>query len=418
MRCREHYKIACLRSTPHNIQGFEKPTRMAADHVTESPLNSSQPACFLLGNFSWREEYLTPANFVLLVAAGSAESLLIPFTVLLNALVIFLVWRKRYLRKLKPCVLLACLAATDLLVVAVILPLVVAGHAFRLSRAHVCLLDNITHGGVYFGCSASLYHLVVISSERYVAIKHSLRYETLVTTNRLITAVATAWTISVATTLIAFISVVVKATHAGHAETIYYAINLSCIPGSFAVTCFCQVAVFLESRRHRRHIRAHQVSGAAALKILKKDKAARTTAMIVGALLLSYAPIIVCDALTLAVRLPTEVAFATFFVTDVFLYANSLVNPIIYCMRSQDFKRALRELFGLENPAQVNPQAAGNPSTRVARRRISEVPRPSPGGKRQIAWSDRAPTCISRSHSLDLSRDLANERRNLRTNSV
>ena len=318
---------------------------MAVDHGTEYPLNSSQPTCSLVGDYGWREEYLTPTNFALLVAAVSSESLMIPFTVLLNALVIFLVWRKRYLRKQKPCVLLACLAATDLLVGAVLLPLVVAGHAFRLSRAPACLLDNITDGGSYFGCSASLCHLVVISSERYIAIRHSLRYETLVTRNRLIAAVATAWTIAVATTLIAFISVVLKATHAGHAETIYYAINLLCIPGSFAVICFCQVAVFLESRRHRRHIRAHQVTGAAAKETLKKDKAARTTAIIVGALLLSYAPIIVCDALTLAVRLPTEVVFGTFFITDVFLYANSLVNPIIYCMRTQDFKRALRELF-------------------------------------------------------------------------
>ena len=392
---------------------------MAVDNGTGSPINKSQSACFLLGNYTWREEYLTPTNFALLVAAVSAESLMIPITVLLNALVIFLVWRKRYLRKQKPCVLLACLAATDLLVGAVLLPFVVAGHALRFSRAPVCLMDRLAATGINFGCSASLYHLVVISSERYVAIKHSLRYETLVTTNRLIMAVATAWTIPVTTTLIMALTNVVLTNHDVLAEALYLAIISLSIPGSIVAICFCQVAVFFESRRHRAHIRAHQVSGAATMDILKQDKAARTTTMIVGALLLSYAPTVLSDVMVLTANFPKDTELGVFFITDVFLYANSLVNPIIYCMRTQDFKRALRELFGLENPAQVNRQAAGNPDSSGIRRRISEAPRPSLGnGKKRVAWSDRTPTRCSRSHSLDLSRDLANERRNHRKNSV
>ena len=389
---------------------------MAVDHGTVSPLNSSQPACSLQGNFSWREEYLTPTNFALLVAAVSAESLLIPFTVLLNALVIFLVWRKRYLRKQKPCVLLACLAATDLLVGAVQLPLVVAVHAFRFSRTSVCLLDTVALAGMNLACAASLYHLVIISGERYVAIKHSLRYETLVTANRLIAAVATAWSIPVATTLITLMNIALM-NHAVLAEMLLVMVFLG-IPGCLVAVCFCQVSVFLETRRHRRHIRAQQVSGAATMDILKQDKAARTTTMIVGALLLSYAPTIVCSVLTITARPPKNVEFGAYFITDVFLYANSLVNPIMYCIRTQDFKRASRELFGLGNPAQVNPEAAGIPLSGI-RRRSSETPRPSPGnGKKRVAWSDRAPTRCSSSHSLDFSRDLANELRNLRKNSV
>ena len=390
---------------------------MAADNGTESPLNSSQPTCSLVGDYGWREEYLTPTNFALLVAAVSAESLMIPSTVLLNALVIFLVWRKRYLRKQKPCVLLACLAATDLLVGAVVLPLVVAGHAFRFSRTPDCFLDTVALAGMNLACVASLYHLVVISGERYVAIKHSLRYEILVTTNRLIAAVAAAWSIPVATTLIALMNIALI-NHAVLAEMLLLVMIFLGIPGCLVAVCFCQVSVFLETRRHRRHIRAQQVSGAATMDILKQDKAARTTTMIVGALLLCCAPTIVCTVVTITARPPKNVEFGAYFITDVFLYANSLVNPIIYCMRTQDFKRALRELFGLGNPAQVNPYAAGIPSSGI-RRRSSETPRPSPGnGKERVAWSDRAPTRSSRCHSLDLSRDLANELRNLRKNSV
>ena len=414
------HSSADLRTTPHAVnlaeQCVKRRARMAANG-TESSLNSSQPACSLLGTFSWREEYLTPTNFILFIVAASTESVLIPFTVFFNVLVIFLVWRKRYLRKQKPCVLLACLAAADLLMGAVVLPLVVISHIMRLVGAElICLQERIAVQSVQIGCVASLLHLAIISGERYVAIKYSLRYETLVTTRRLTTAVATAWTISVVLAFISLIRIAVTDVTA-YLEMILLSLLVSlCIPGSVATICFCQAAVFRESRRHRREILAHQVSEAAAKEILKKDKAARTTTMVVGALFLCYAPTVLCHAVILTARLPMDTAVGAICVTEMFMCANSLLNPIIYCVRTQDFQRALRELFGLENP-QGNAQAASNPS-RVELRRIGEARRPSSRRKWQISLSDRAHGRSSRSRSLDLSRNVVNERRNHRKKSV
>ena len=307
---------------------------------TEFSLNSSQSACSLFGNYSWREEYLTPTNFILIIAAISAEAVMIPFTVLFNALVIFLVWRKRYLRKQKPCVLLACLAGTDLLVGAVVLPLAITGHAFRLSRAPICVLDAVALGCTYIACGASLWHLVVISGERYVAIKHALRYETLVTTRRLTAAVGAAWAITITTSLSGLINIVVT-----NDDTILYGIILVAVPATLVMIGFCQVAVFLESRRHLQHILAHQVSEAAAKEILKKEQGARTTTLVVGALLLSYAPAILYDSVTLTVRFSVEAKLGAFLVMEIFLFANSLFSPIMYCIRTQDIQRALRNFW-------------------------------------------------------------------------
>ena len=384
-----------------------------AANGTEFSLNSSQSStCYLLGNYSWREEYLTPTNFILTIAAVSVQAVMIPVTVLLNALVIFLVWRKRYLRKQKPCVLLACLAATDLMVGAVVLPLAITGHAFRLSRAPICVLDAVALGCTYIACGASLWHLVVISGERYVAIKHALRYETLVTTRRLTAAVGAAWAIPVTTSLSGLINIVVT-----NDDIIFDGIIFVAVPGALVVIGFCQVAVFLESRRHLQHILAHQVSEAAAKEILKKGKAARTTTLVVGALLLSYAPVILCDSVTLVLPFSMDAKLGAFFVMEIFVFANSLISPIIYCIRTQDFQRALRELLGLEAP-QVNAQAADIP-LRVVRRRISPEARPrSSGGERHIAPSELAPVRRFRSHSLDLSRELTNKRRSRRKNSI
>ena len=399
--------IFAAHQTNLKIQGAQTLTIMAVNG-TEFPHDSSHPACSFLGDYSWREEYPTPTNFILIIVAVSAESVMIPFTVLFNTLVIFLVWRKRYLRKQKPCVLLACLAATDLMVGAVVLPLVVTAHAFRLSSIPVCLMDTVASVSVYVCCGASLWQLVIISGERYIAIKHALRYETLATTRRLTAAVGAAWA---ASALSALINVVVT-----NNDSIFYAITFLAIPGSLAAICFCQVAVFLETRRHRRHILAHQVSETTAKEMLKKDKAARTTALVVGAVLLSYAPVIMLDLATLAARFPMDAKLGALFIYDIFLLGNSISSPIIYCMRTREFKRAVRELLGLE-ASQVNTQTAANPST-IARRRISEAPRRFSGGKEQIALSELAPVRRFRSQSLNLERDLRSERRNCRKNSV
>ena len=44
---------------------------------------------------------------------------------------------------------------------------------------------------------ASLFHLAMVNVERYIAIKHSLKYETLVTETRLITVSAVLWIITI-----------------------------------------------------------------------------------------------------------------------------------------------------------------------------------------------------------------------------
>ena len=240
---------------------------------------------------------------------------------------------------------------------AVVLPLVVISHIMRLVQAElICLQERIAVQSVQIACVASLLHLAIISGERYVAIKYSLRYETLVTTRRLTTAVATAWTISVVLALISLIRIAVTDVTA-YLEMILLSLLVSlCITGSVATVCYCKAAVFRESRRHRRDILAHQASEAAAKEILKKDKAARTTTMVVGALLLCYALTVLCHAVILTAPLPMDTAVGAIGVTEVFMCANSLMNPIIYCVRTQDFKRTLRELFDLENPVTNFPR--------------------------------------------------------------
>ena len=349
---------------------------------TETALSSIP--CPRMRGRAWQHEYLTPTTSKVFLALISLEVPIALFTFLLNAMVIWAVWRKRYLRKQKSFALLACLAATDLLVGAVVLPLVIASHAVRLSSKPVCLVDTLAIACIFIACVVSLLHLVIISGERYVAIKHALRYETLVTTRRLTAAVGAAWAFAV------FVTSAVVSTTALKGPVFIFVMFIF-LPGSVALITFYQIAVFLESRRHREHILAHQTSEAAAKEILKKDKAARTTAMIVGALLLCYAsaPVYRVVGFVISDRVPKSLLVSSAFVEDLLLLCNSLINPVIYCLRTQDFRTALKELFNL---ASTTPRRETVRARNLTQRQENCSPR-------QRSWHGE----MSRIRSLDLS---------------
>ena len=389
-----------------------------ASNASGDLANSTKPAsshpCPFLGDWAWKDEFLTPSNSKVLVAVISLEVTIALLTSLLNAMIIWAVWRKRYLRKQKPCVLLACLAATDLLVGAVVLPLLVTGHGFRLSSTPgVCLVDTVANTGLSTASAVSLLHLVVISGERYVAVKHALRYKTLVTTCRLTKVVATAWAIPVLmTSAVVSNSALVLPVHAFGVFVF--------LPASLGLIGFYQIAVFLESRRHRQHIRAHQVSEAAAKETLKKDKAARTTTMVVGALLLCYASSPAYYGVTSAVvdSLPMSLVAMSGYVLDLIVCCNSLINPVIYCLRTKDFQRAFRELFNLKTPPQATPRQEGVAAMEMVVRRQGNCEARVESSQGERSRETRPELKHSRTRSLDLSLDPSWRRETRRNNSI
>ena len=389
----------------------EKILHEMASNITSDLANDTTPKlphpCFYMGQWAWQKEFLTPRTAQLLVAVISIEVPTALVTFFINAMVIWAVWRKRYLRKQNPCVLLACLATTDLLVGAIVLPLLMTGHAFRLSSKPVCFMDTITSTCLPVACVVSLSHLVVISGERYVAVKHALRYETLVTTHRLAAAIATAWAIPVFVAAAGLISATLMMPCYLFGVFIY-------VPGSIALIFFYQVALFLESRRHRRDI-CQQVSQAEAMEILKKDKAARTTSMIVGALLLCYASSIVYNGVILAVfsdSIPRSLVAMSGYSLDLIVCWNSLINPVIYCLRTRDFQRAFRELLNIKNP-ETDPR-----NERVGANNTAERPRennePRAGSShRERSRKTHPELKHSRTRSLNLSTEPSRRKRTL-----
>ena len=124
-----------------------------------------------------------------LVASAVLNLAAFPFTILLNALIMVAVKTKRRLQT-HPNILLACLALTDLMVGLVLQPLHIAKTISILQAGkdayEFCNINMPFAVSLLMFSFGTNCHLLLISGERYLAIKHTFTHATVVTRTRLI----------------------------------------------------------------------------------------------------------------------------------------------------------------------------------------------------------------------------------------
>ena len=261
----------------------------------------------------------------------------VPFTAVLNALVMIAVKTKSRLRAQKSNIVLAMLALTDFFVGILAQPIFTAGMISVLLQESVCQSGVIQIGFIVLAnClfTSSVLHLALASGERYVAIKYPYQYITIVTESRLLVASLLTW-------LLAVTVHIALAINTG----VFFSINNTVIGLSVAVIVFCHLSVFLETRRHEQQVAAQQIREEARKQFEKDKKALKLTSTIIGVLLNCYSPFMFCGTVLFNFYTPSLNTFYTivfFALTVVFL--NSLLNPVIYCIRIRQFRVAIIEL--------------------------------------------------------------------------
>ena len=134
----------------------------------------------------------------------------------------------------------------------------------------------------------------------------------------------------------------------------YLTINNALLGVFAALIIFCQVVVYKETRRHERHIATNQISAEAREKFRKEKKALKLTTCVIFFLVLSYLPIFIVRLLLLTSAI-TSVNLANIslnFVTCIAIL-NSLINPIIYCVRLRQFRAAFIQMLLRKNNLQA-----------------------------------------------------------------
>ena len=274
---------------------------------------------------------LSVAFFIFLI---TVDLLTFPVTAVLNALVMISVQTKSRLRAHKSNVLLAFLALTDFTVGILVQPTFAAVLIMLLLNEPrgYCVLKVLRHVTVVV--IASLFHLVLLTGERYIAMKHPFSYLSFVTEGRLLCTSAMAWFLSISHSIILLVSKPVYMRCVGISSLL-----------SFAIISFCHLTVFGETRRHERQLAA-QATPEAREEFERNRKAFKLTSIILVLLILFVLIPGTLPVVLLNYREFTPEAVYLFFsFTMSLVFLDSLLNPIVYAWRLRQFRVAIIELL-------------------------------------------------------------------------
>ncbi|XP_068690494.1 histamine H2 receptor-like [Montipora foliosa] len=261
-----------------------------------------------------------------------------PLTTVLNLFVVLSVKRKRRLQTVSNIVL-GCLAVTDVIMGAIGMPLFILQGIVTLLGEDLdafCLINRQSLFVISILGRATFLHLFLMNVERYIAIKHSFKHISMITKSRVVGSAGIAWIVALGLNFPLIITddseVFITAT------TILYSVFL-------VVMIYCQVVVFCECRRQEKLIAGQQVNVEAREKFLKERKAFKLTTTVLVAILISYLPIFVSRILQTLFSLSGTAWIAVSYALWFSMTVNSLINPIIYCARTRQFRVAFIEIL-------------------------------------------------------------------------
>ena len=187
-----------------------------------------------------------------------------PFTAVLNALVMITVKSRRRLRAHKSNIAIALLATTDFVAGGLAQPVFIAWLISILVnyRSELCsfrilsFLINILYG-------VSILHPLLISGERFLAIKHPFSHISLVKESNLLIASALAWLLPSVVNVYFFLTENMIA---------FVLVDNSVILTSVACIGYCHFKVYFEIRRHKRQIADQQIAQETRKKVFKRSK--------------------------------------------------------------------------------------------------------------------------------------------------
>ena len=208
----------------------------------------------------------TPEAYGWLVFIAVISAITCPLTVVMNALIIIAVKTKPGV-KTKSNIALACLSTTDLAMGVIGQPLFISGVIAELqgyASSTYCLRKELGVLAIALSGNASLFHIILVNAEKYIAIRRPLQYETMVTEARLIGLSALLWI------TVLFIQLIMPAANIDDQTNALVDGSVAFL--SIAIISFCQVMIYVETRRQKKKIAAQQVSLEAKEKFLKQGK--------------------------------------------------------------------------------------------------------------------------------------------------
>ena len=234
-------------------------------------------------------------------------------------------------------ILLACLAVTDALTGVTAQPSYVLWRTSQLLGIKISDLMRVFHSSSLRALSlCSALHLSLVTFERLIAIKFTMRYPYIITNQKIKVAVIGFWV------YIFSCEILRRATAALFFNLLASLVLISCI----LLVAASYIILYRESIRQRQMIKIQQITQQDAERLSKESKALKTTVFVVGSMVLCFLPVGVAVFL---VSTKPNAAYRRQLWLRTCAMLNSLLNPLIYCWR----QKKMRQFVFRMSPAAV-----------------------------------------------------------------
>ena len=270
--------------------------------------------------------------------------------IMLNSLTIHAMRKTLSLPKPLKALLLS-LAVSDLAVGLVVQPFYIANMVILIKNQS----PSSSTGTWYFFFTnifswTSFFGVVAISVDRLLAIQLHLRYQALVTHKRVVAVVISIWVFSV---IVSFIVVFSLIPINGEITRVVLAVVMGLC---FICTAIVYCKIYITVRRHANEINGLQVpqresrNGELANVARRPTKSAVGTFYIYLVFLVCYLPEYCRLLLLILLHNPNTIPMNQFyFFSWTLLFLNSSLNPLVYCWKMRNIRRAiidtLRSIF-------------------------------------------------------------------------
>lgn len=271
------------------------------------------------------------------------------FIVILNVMVIVMFIRNRSLRTVTNSFLVS-LAVSDLLAGLVGIPLAITCTIFRDNN--VCPPSVLIWR---FISVSTVLHIVLVSVDRYIAIRHAIRYHCIMTRKVFFALTTLAWTSATFVTLIQLSwrqNASMNEDDTDEVNKAQIAYDLTVVVIFFVVPLlvmvFTYAHIFKTVRYHERQIRRYHSPSDTELTPAQNSAQRKTATVFLTMLIvfvvcwLPYFILSLQEQLAHEADLPAWASYVFYHYTRFF---TSLSNPLLYVLGKKDFREALNHAF-------------------------------------------------------------------------
>ncbi|KAG8429661.1 hypothetical protein GDO86_002780 [Hymenochirus boettgeri] len=254
------------------------------------------------------------------------------------------------------------LAAADIAVGVLAIPFAIAISTGFCATFHACLFIACF---VLVLTQSSIFSLLAIAADRYIAIRIPLRYNSLVTSRRANVFIAICWLLSFVIGLTPMLGWHKDAppssnkTH--HCQSpmieclfenvvtmdymVYYNF-FACVLVPLLLMLGIYLRIFMAARHQLKQMKLKVTCGERSRSTLQREvHAAKSLAIIVGLFALCWLPLHIINCFTLFCQACDRPSLWIMYLAILLSHTNSVVNPLIYAYRIREFRHTFRKII-------------------------------------------------------------------------